>query len=151
MTYDETLKALRCCTDSPRTCSECPAKGDQLFCVQKIEMEAASAIESLQKEVETLEAERDWWKLCVRTLPQMPKWINAEEVRPEEAVPVLCLCRFGPDPEGRTVYACEVMSMRPSPVTGWDPYWEDSHRNAIPYELVTHWMPLPALPKEVET
>lgn len=144
MTYDETLKALRCCTDSPRTCSSCPAKGDQLFCVQKIEMEAASAIESLQKEVKTLEAERDWWKLCVRTLPRPPKWINVKEQLPEKHVPVLCLHRYTEDLKGRPVYACEVMSLRGNVIN----YWEDSYRNAMAAKLVLYWMPLPEIPKE---
>ena len=102
--------------------------------------EAADAIEELEKKMLNWQATADdhwdayhhWFDAYMR---DVPKWIPVTERLPDTCAPVLVCLHWGLDNDEITVSEYWRNS-KASP--GWgtfDPY-------------VTHWMPLPELPKE---
>lgn len=63
-----------------------------------------------------------------------PKWISVEERLPEEGETVLCY------------YESDLMGV----CTRLHEIWEDSYGYWESDDAITHWMPLPEPPKEVE-
>lgn len=98
--------------------------------------EAADALEQLQAENDRLRRERD---AAVEKLSGM-EWIDASvEVPPDENF-VLALAVGKPTANIELVYSCEIASYSDS---GWFleawPDWDQT--------VVSHWMPIPELPK----
>lgn len=98
--------------------------------------EATTALEQLQAENDRLRRERD---AAVEKLSGM-EWIDASvEVPPDENF-VLALAVGKPTANIELVYSCEIASYSDS---GWFleawPDWDQT--------VVSHWMPIPELPK----
>lgn len=121
---EELVKALR---EDCKTCSENPIceNGTNLaglYCANK---DAADQIERDQKEIEALRA-------------KLPKWISVKERLPIDRLKKY-LVAF------RDVGGSIVDMARYFPSDGWTcDNWD------VPQNLITHWMPLPEPPKEVE-
>lgn len=85
-------------------------------------LEAADAIEELSK---------------LQASCQQVNWISVEERLPEEWWPVLALIRFSEEPPAQEVL-WHIGNGK------WRACWD----GAMVESKVSHWMPLPALPKE---
>lgn len=90
--------------------------------------EAADALEELSRENESLAKSVNEASKILRK-----RWIPVTERLPEAGERVLCYCRAN-------IY--EVMKMR----TDGDWVYDTNH--VYMHSFVTHWMPLPRLPKE---
>lgn len=148
MMYDELIKRLR---DWPRVCTRYDGSVDQLH------DDAADAIEELQGRAKVLEKIADKWCEAV------PKWIPVTERLPEDGADVL-ITWVNHSP---SIYY-QHLKDKPQAATGvyyrkrW--YWWSTVVQDYLAEYgecewdqmdvaieVTHWMPLPEPPKEVET
>ena len=118
--YEDLLRELKCCPDAEYGCSRCNHK-DSLHCRETLMQESADAIEKLTDE-----------------LSRRPQWISVKERLPEIWVKVLS---FQPTFDGRGI-------IRSAVYIGSYKWRETEYHNMM--ELpVTHWMPLPDPPKEV--
>lgn len=121
---EELVKALR---EDCKTCSENPIceNGTNLaglYCANK---DAADQIERDQKEIAELRE-------------KLPKWISVKE-----RLPIDCLKKYLV--AFRDAGGSIVDMARYIPSDGWTcDNWD------VPQNLITHWMPLPEAPKEVE-
>ena len=122
--------------------------------------DAAAAIEALQADVDTLK--RTDSKRCQECLylgqpvgeQQLPHWVSVEERLPEVDVNVLVYAIGKINGFiGETVIALTSMSD-----TNWfnhhekvdKPYWLDPWQYFLTDYRITHWMPLPQPPQEVQ-
>ena len=125
---EELVKALRCTVPSEemRRCKIC--NGDIIRCNECINgyiRQSANQIERDQKEIEALRE-------------KLPKWISVKERLPIDRLKKY-LVAF------RDVGGSIVDMARYCPSDGWTcDNWD------VPQNLITHWMPLPEAPKEVE-
>lgn len=125
---EELIKALRCTVPSEemRRCKIC--NGDIIRCNECINgyiRQSANQIERDQKEIEALRE-------------KLPKWISVKERLPIDRLKKY-LVAF------RDVGGSIVDMARYCPSDGWTcDNWD------VPQNLITHWMPLPEAPKEVE-
>lgn len=122
MTKEEIVKALQGCRKSG--CRFCKYRLDRApLCSDALMRDASDMIEAQAAEIEKLKA-------------QLPRWIPVTERLPEQDVPVLARFEDGLIP-------------RQSPdIVLWNGRgWMHLHlhRNVCG---ITHWMPLPELPKE---
>ena len=137
--YAELIKALRFAFDQP--CYSC-VLGEKCnwgdFCFFK---RSADAIEELLKENGELEnSGRVLMAAFARLKEKVPTWISVEERLPEKHVEVLiCTEDYGKNELGFANTAVWDGSE-------WIETW--NRKESIPY--VSHWMPLPVPPKEVE-
>lgn len=120
---EELVKALRCCAEGE--CSGCPMYEDKQRCQEQTLASSADQIEHDQKEIAELRE-------------KLPKWISVKERLPIDRLKKY-LVAF------RDVGGSIVDMARYFPSDGWTcDNWE------VPQNLITHWMPLPEPPKEVE-
>jgi len=129
--YENTAKALRCCRlTSARGCAECPFSLNSNEKCANLLPDAADAIEEL--------------------LAAVLKWISVEDEPPKENGRYLV--RYKRDVnlgDEETVHEDEIRIMRFFVDDGWRyPIICNDHVRLV-NEEVTHWMPLPAPPKEV--
>ena len=151
--YAELVKALRRCR--VHGCSGCYLRENQ-SCKVQLRQDAADAIEELlAKCVNFGDGECDSTQLCtcygiVRAQinllkSSVPKWTCVEERLPEQFV-----CVFATDGEDVGIAAFQgFIDDYPVWSNAWNlEYIEDQYdEDFLP---VTHWMPLPTPPKEVE-
>ena len=126
---EELVKALRSCSDLPTGNSGCAgcmfASLYEPACTDLLLRHAADQIERDQKEIEALRE-------------KLPKWISVKERLPIDRLKKY-LVAF------RDVGGSIVDMARYFPSDGWTcDNWD------VPQNLITHWMPLPEPPKEVE-
>lgn len=123
---EELVKALRhCSNDYP--CKTCPVElqKDESTCIGVLFKHCIDQIERDQKE---LAAQRE----------KLPKWISVKERLPIDHLKKY-LVAF------RDAGGSIVDMARYIPSDGWTcDNWD------VPQKLITHWMPLPEAPKEVE-
>ncbi len=123
---EELVKALRhCSNDYP--CKTCPVElqKDESTCIGVLFKHCIDRIERDQKEIEALRE-------------KLPKWISVKERLPIDRLKKY-LVAF------RDVGGSIVDMARYFPSDGWTcDNWD------VPQNLITHWMPLPEPPKEVE-
>ena len=132
--YTELIKALRVCK-AGTDCTCCPMYGEEeaddgvnSFCSAR---RAADAIEELQGQKDGwIEQER---KVLIKSLP---RWIPVTERLPEENVFVLICGDLYPNKHDGGIIAVSARM-------DWN-YWRGFGRE----RNITHWMPLPAPPKE---
>ena len=62
MTDEEIIKALKCCSKSPRLCVNCPADEKCLDDVYFIEKQSLDLINRQKAEIERLQSNRDVWQ-----------------------------------------------------------------------------------------
>lgn len=132
-TPEEIRKALECCSKSVCCIDcmdlECPyvtRYGHD--CMNRMAADALEYIQSLEKEI----AEHDLLEDHIRDLTKMmPKWISVKERLPKNG----------------GVYLCCLNSVFRTICYFDGEQWDDSE-DAYATHLVTHWMPLPNLPKE---
>lgn len=129
MTNKEILQALRYCSDPDfKDCSGCKCfrYGD---CLERLVADAAELIERLTAENAALRE-------------KVPQWISVEDRLPEPGVPVL-VNYIGTD---ELPYADGVVAW-----TDWGALWWEGSLADSESEVtapITHWMPLPPVPKE---
>ena len=124
MTSEEIVQALRCCKLGV-PCEKCPVVGNK-DCFEEVNTAAADLIERLTAENAKAEAERD---------ALLGKWISVDGTLPAPGMRVLAT-------DG--VFVGEAY--RTSANT-WRRYDGMAMRDCIG-SVVTHWMPLPPVPKE---
>ena len=123
MTEKEIVQALRCCKFGV-SCENCPAVGNE-DCFDEVNTAAADLIERLTAENAALRE-------------KVPQWISVEDRLPIDRLSKY-LVAF------RDAGGSIVDMARYFPSDGWTcDNWE------VPQNLITHWMPLPEPPKEVE-
>lgn len=126
MKPEELVKALRYCSnDYP--CKTCPVElqKDESTCIGVLFKHCIDQIERDQKEIEALRE-------------KLPKWISVKERLPIDRLKKY-LVAF------RDAGGSIVDMARYFPSDGWTcDNWD------VPQNLITHWMPLPEAPKEVE-
>ena len=124
MTDKETIQELRCGEDANGTTRPEPSDGE-IVCYDTLKLAAADLIERDQKENAELRE-------------KLPKWISVEERLPTDRLKKY-LVAF------RDAGGSIVDMARYIPSDGWTcDNWD------VPQNLITHWMPLPEPPKEVE-
>ena len=117
------VKALRCCEDGDCWC--CRLHNDAQRCQETLLGSAAELIERDQNELDELRE-------------KLPKWISVKERLPIDRLRKY-LVAFQ-DAGGSIVDMARYF-----PSDGWTcDNWD------VPQNLITHWMPLPEAPKEVE-
>lgn len=123
---EELVKALRYCSnDYP--CKTCPVElqKDESTCIGVLFKHCIDQIERDQKEIDELRE-------------KLPKWISVKERLPIDRLKKY-LVAFQ-DAGGSIVDMARYF-----PSDGWTcDNWD------VPQNLITHWMPLPEAPKEVE-
>ena len=123
---EELVKALRYCSnDYP--CKTCPVElqKDESTCIGVLFKHCIDQIERDQKEIDELRE-------------KLPKWLSVEERLPIDRLKKY-LVAF------RDAGGSIVDMARYFPSDGWTcDNWD------VPQNLITHWMPLPEPPKEVE-
>ena len=90
--YDELVKMLRVCVDSNNSCGNCPVRendgscphGEWEFAAEKYMLQAADAIEELQKAVYFHKYNSEFWEDKYNSLAD-EKWIPVTERLPKEA------------------------------------------------------------------
>ena len=129
MTNQEIVQALRQCAQSDcSSCGMCPIFPDR-ECVEHLSTAAASLIERLTAENAALRE-------------KVPQWISVEDRLPEPGVPVL-VNYIGTD---ELPYADGVVAWTDWGALWWEGSLADSESEVtVP---ITHWMPLPPVPKE---
>ena len=135
--YTELVKALRsfATVGDDEKCDACPWQEEFppcVICVNRMTMQAADAIEELQQTVNHYKGcSDDWYREACDYKAMVPRWISVEERLPEinEEVLVVAVNDFDADEKWVSIN------------------WLDKD-NQWPYAIVTHWMPLPAPPKE---
>ena len=150
--YEKTIKDLRSCGD--RNNLDCKGCSRDLspICNDELENDAADAIEELL-------AENAEWKTELRhtldkneeLLAAVPKWVSVEDEPPKENGRYLVRYKRDVDlGDGETVHDDKIRVMRFFVDDGWRyPIICNDHVRLV-NEEVTHWMPLPKAPKEVE-
>lgn len=157
--YTELIKALRCkslskgcdsCGYGYRLCpdSEC----NDACQVEQVYADAAAAIEALQAKISELG--ESYSANLVAAQNAQPHWVSVEERLPnvDEKVLVFAIGKLDGF-IGDTVIALTSMSN-----TNWlnhhekvdKPYWLDPWQYFLIDYRITHWMPLPEPPKEVQ-
>lgn len=124
MTDKEIVRALRCCAEGE--CKDCAMHEDKQHCQENLLDKAAEVIERLTTENAKAEAERD---------ALLGKWISVDGTLPAPGMRVLAT-------DG--VFVGEAY--RTSANT-WRRYDGMAMRDCIG-SVVTHWTPLPPVPKE---
>lgn len=132
MTNKEVLQALRYCSDPDfKGCSACKCfrYGD---CLERLVADAANLIERLNAENAELRE-------------KVPQWISVEDRLPEPGVPIL-VNYIGTD---GLPYADGVVAWTDWGALWWEGSLADSESEVtVP---ITHWMPLPPVPKDGES
>ena len=131
--YTELVKMLRTCSERDSCVGwdkGCPYLGTGL-CDDKAG-KAADAIENLCRESVVLSLKR------VAEQNNRSRWISVKERLPDVGEEVLCACRAG---------IVEVLKY----FNGINGPWYKDSRHVYMSGFVTHWMPLPAPPKEEQT
>ena len=122
-TPDEIKRGLKCCAYA--TCNGCPYAEDG--CAINREMiDALEYIQQLENHIGELTEK------VAQLEAAQPKWISAEEMLPDDCIDVLVFTRIG--------YTSSI-SIAHALKGRW-------FSKGIPVETVTHWMPIPQLPKE---
>ena len=126
-TPDDIKKGLECCyspVEPIMRCEQCPYIGS-VVCHMRFHKDAIALIQQLEAKV--------------------TKWISVEERLPEDDVDVIVYavsnnggCAIAITFHTHTLYGFNI--------EGWMPPWQYFSRNYT----ITHWMPLPKPPKEVE-
>ncbi len=133
--YDSVIKTLQLCTsEDVHSCDDC--EYNERDCTE-ILSRAADAIEELLVKVGLWHRRYQLEHELVEKLrPAVPKWISVEERLPDYFDHVLCVNKFGIQMVGHLTdykeggFRCE---------SGMDSC-----------DYITHWMPLPEAPKEVQ-
>ena len=149
--YDELIKRLRVFCEGCKLWDGCKCclKGE---CSQQKSLQAADAIEELQKDLEQGQDYYEFWKhkaeqglkMLQVAISNMPCWIPVTERLPDGDTDVLVT-------DGN---ALAVGYYRPD-ANAWDSCefgWIENRPDPFPSGLgtVTHWMPLPQPPKDSE-
>ena len=136
-------------------CEPCPYYGKGIDCENVLHTDAAAAIEALQEELGLMKIAADGNGLMVKMLQSaQPHWVSVEERLPEVDVNVLVYAIGKIDGFiGETVIALTRMSdtNRLNHHEKVDkPYWLDPWQYFLTDYRITHWMPLPEPPQEVQ-
>ena len=138
MTDKEIIQALRiCATHEDKGCGLFPQR-KYVRCAERMADEAITMIERLTAENAKAEAERDALR------EKVPQWVSVKDRLPDCAVPVLVAYigydgnRHGDDTATR--------------IDDWWFWWDGDLRSSDERVTVkiTHWMPLPEAPEELE-
>lgn len=148
--YEELIAKLRYC-NSAATCRDCPYTYGACDDMKK---EAADAIDELSRQLKDLECinigdlDCDEHQLCTcmgivrnRLEAKKPRWISVEERLPEDDTGVLIAYKdiFGEPAIGQAI----IRSF------GWCWFEGCVEDSVVEVRVeITHWMPLPELPKE---
>ena len=132
--YEELIESLRACgsEDGIARCVYCHEELVPVCnCSNALMRKAADAIEELDTLLDGVSADND--ALC-ETIERLkkPRWIPVTERLPQEREWVLCQCRA----KIRMVLRLQ------------NGYWHQDSQHEFMSGFVTHWMPLPAPPKE---
>ena len=151
MKYDELVKALRHCIDPDTTCDGCPRGGNNGLCADMLYREAADAIEALQAEVESLD------ESCKKQLLAMashvaelqatqPHWVSVEDELPDDRIWVLVWhTGYKTAKKAKFIRYITPEFLFDGGGGAWQlDGWSDNEGH------VTHWMPLPEPPQEVQ-
>ena len=118
--HDELIKALRCCRYGDSGCEECPfAENDKYGLCANLISYAADAIEELQA--------------------QIPQWISVDDRLPDVDRPVFVNCNLD-GKHYRYMITCWT-GIKNHGIADWE--------NVGWALTVSHWMPLPELPKGI--
>ena len=131
MKTPEVIKnSLRICSTWETNCEECPYKTMKkaISCSAEMKRDSLTYIEQLEKKV--------------------PKWIGVEERMPEHGTDVLVLTAPGTLSLGQNCVVAEYIHPRMEKSGVFINFYAGyDDKNIL---AVTHWMPLPELPKEDE-
>ena len=131
MKTPEVIKnSLRICSTWETNCEECPYKTMKkaISCSAEMKRDSLTYIEQLEKKV--------------------PKWIGVEERMPEHGTDVLVLTAPGTLSFGQNCVVAEYIHPRMEKSGVFINFYAGyDDKNIL---AVTHWMPLPELPKEDE-
>ena len=128
-TPEEIKKGIECCTCPTSDCDQCPyhkvGDGD---CVDEVKHDALAYIRQLEARV--------------------PRWIPVEERLPEKHLQE-CLCRYVFDEIPGVSGHIHVLTWHAYGTNGYvyRPHFTDEGFESM---RVTHWMPLPEPPEEVQ-
>lgn len=137
--YEELIKALRDCTNPDKCCEDCDFfnkcyKSTEHFLIEE---QAADAIEDLEKclAITLLEYQKANNKLLMTEeyVKQKNRWIPVTEQLPEHSGDYLVYSVGG---NWKQLSTIEIA------------FWNDKNFIVQSFFAVTHWMPLPELPKE---
>ena len=140
-TPDEIKKWLECCTHV--TCSGCPYDEDGCATSQQI-IDALEYIQQLEYRIGELTGK------VAQLEAAQPKWISVEERLPEPNTTVL-LIAHGWEPELVYIGKLEKVESERSWLTGLvskASEWTVYGFSYLKEPIVTHWMPIPQMPKE---
>ena len=147
----ELVKALRICS-SELNCGDCPLLYRDSCSSDQMMRDAAAAIEELQDKISELG--ESYSANLVAAQNAQPHWVSVEERLPnvDEKVLVFAIGKLDGF-IGDTVIALTSMSD-----TNWlnhhekvdKPYWLDPWQYFLTDYRITHWMPLPEPPQEVQ-
>lgn len=129
-TPEEIKNALRMCSTWEKNCEECPYKPMKkaISCSAEMKRDSITMIEHLEAKV--------------------PKWISVEELLPEHGKDVLVLTAPGTLSLGKNCVVAEYIHPRMEKSGMFINFYAGyDDKNILE---VTHWMPLPELPKEDE-
>ena len=138
-TPDEIKKWLECCTHV--TCNGCPYDEDGCATSQQI-IDALEYIQQLERKIGELTGK------VAQLEAAQPKWISVEEQMPEHGTDVLVLTAPGTLSLGKNCVVAEYIHPRMEKSGVFINFYAGyDDKNIL---AVTHWMPLPELPKEDE-
>ena len=123
MNYGEIVQALRCCSYG-LVCERCPSRHDE-NCIDHVNVSAAAAIKRLVAENAALRK-------------SIPQWIGVDDKNQKPRAGQLVLVTDG-------VFVGEAYRTSADSWRRYDDYrlWYDATGHTV-----THWLPLPDLPKE---
>lgn len=132
---EEIRKGLECCVDLEYKCFECPYNNGH--CDDSLERDALAYIRQLEQRI--VEADKTY-----------SHWISVKERLPEPNQDVLLIAHGW---KGRLLYIGrlhheEAETSWLTGITSMESEWSINGWSYLKTPLVTHWMPLPELPKE---
>lgn len=143
--YEELIKSLRICAIAERDyeCAGCAYRDKDFDCNSVMKIDAADAIEELEKKMLNWQATADdHWEAYQhwfhKYMDDVPKWISVKERLPKYGDWVLGI---GPK---KGYHVCEYRGITHFPYDVDSPWFSAKGCSLT----ITHWMPLPEPPKE---
>ena len=140
-TPDEIKKGLECCAEIS-VCSECPYYNKLNFgggCVEIKSIDAMNYIRQLENHIGELTEK------VAQLEAAQPKWISVEERLPDDDVDVIVYIASKKENVDSVIAITQYThSMYGYNLEGWCSPWQYCFWD----RKVTHWMPIPQMPKE---